>query len=488
MDSYKLWTKRLLLSVGACYALPAEAADITITPSIALDEKFTDNVLVTSSNRQTDFITSVNPGLKVEGKGAQLNFGLDYQPAYDHYATNNHLDGWRHEGLGVGKAELVKDWLFLDLRGAISEENANPIGPGASTDRTAPLNRLQVATYSIGPSLRHAFADQVLAQLSYRHDQVAYRNSGATAVQNTNAVDSVGDGGRFELRSGEAYSTTQGSYAVAADRVDRADMVFTHVAHTGRAEQSVTEGVALLGHLGHDRISDPKVDGDRFGGAFYGGGLHWVPGEGSDVVAEVGQRYDGLDVAALGTLKVGGATTLRLSQQTNLETEEQSLANSLDVVERDAEGRFVDPFSGLRAAPTSSPFTRSTSVFKQRRSDAALQYGDADTQAVLSTGLVTRKSISAGAGGTTSAMLATLSVDRRVREDVTASLQLGVDDIYKGSLASERGRAVKGLLGMTYAVTPMTTARASYRYVHTQPDQGANVHENMISLGGRMKF
>jgi uncharacterized protein (PEP-CTERM system associated) len=482
-----------LLAAGLWTAGPVFAADIVFAPSIGLEEKFTDNALATSSNRRADLITTITPELKLTGTGSGLSFGLDYQPGYDAYASQTQLNGWRHEGFAQGNAELVKNWLFLDVRGSASEENANPVGQAVSTDRTAPTNRIQVASYSVSPSLRHAFADQLLGELSYKHDQISYSNAsqaqtGQTSATTTNATDSTGDGGRFDLRTGDAHWLTQGGYTADADRVARDGMVFTHLAHTGRIEQAVVPGIALLGHVGHDRVNDPDIDGQRYGGAFYGGGVHLVPGQESDLRAEVGHRYGGLEITALGKLKLGAFTKLNLSQQTNLQTEQQAFAESLDSAVRDAEGRFIDPFSDRQARPNSSPFTRSTAVFKQRRSDVALVYGDERDQLSLGGGQVTRESVSRSTPGTTSARVVSASLDHRLREDLSTALLVGYEDIYYGTAATDTGRSVRAVWGLTYLVNPMTTVRAGYRYVGTQPDQGVSSHENMVSLGARMTF
>jgi hypothetical protein len=470
------------------WALPAVAGDVTFIPSIGLEEKFTDNVLATSSGREADLITTVSPELRLNGTGARATFALDYQPAYDLYAAHGSLNGWRHDGIGQGKAELLENWLFLDLRGAVSEENANPIGAVVSSDRTAPANRLQVVSYSASPSIRHAFADQALAELAYRRSEVHYSESGQSTGATTTASDSTDDGGRFDLRTGEAHQQTQAGYTATADRVDRASMVFTHIAHAGRVEQALTPGLGLLAHVGHDRLADPQIDGKRYGGMFYGGGAHWVPGPQSDLRAEVGHRYGGLETAALGKLQLGAFTSLNLVQQTSLETEEQAFADRLDQIQRDDQGRFVDPFSGYRATPNFSPFSRSTAVFKRRQTEAALRWADDRDQVALGGGLLTRKSVSTNQPGTTSAAVVTLTFDHRLREDLSTDILLGLDEIYYGTSPADTGRQLKGAWALTYQVNPATMARASYRYVDTQPDQGPSITENMLTLGVRMTF
>ncbi|MBI5164561.1 MAG: TIGR03016 family PEP-CTERM system-associated outer membrane protein [Magnetospirillum sp.] len=467
----------------------AWAAEVDIVPSLAVAEKWTDNVLSTATDREADFITSVSPGLTVQAKGAGLELGLAYAAGYDHYAARDDLDGWRHEGLGIGTAEVIENWLFLDARASVSEQNGSAVNAAVAGDRTAARNRLRLFTTSIGPSLRHAFGSEALAELSYRHDQTSATTVGEVA-DTAEPADSVGDRGRFMVRTGEGYANTQASYAAEAGRVDRGSQVFTHVSHLVRVGQKVEADVAVLGHVGHDRVDDPGIDGGKVSGVFGGGGLHWAPSKVTDVMAEAGVRYGGLDVQVLGTHAIDGVLTVAVSHRSGLETEEEAFADALDRVQRDEEGRFVDPFSRLAAAPTASPFARSNSVFRYRRTDLAANLkGDRDT-ATLAATLTTRRDLgrTAVGGGETSAAGVTLRLVHELREDLAATAQLGIDDIFRAPTAAEKGFAYRAGLDLGYQINPTTTALAGYRYVDTRPDQGASVRENMLSLAGRKAF
>src|SRR5438270_10445733 len=64
----------------------AMAGDWTITPRVSGQETFTDNVFDTPTNRRSDFITSLSPGISVSGESARLQAKLDYSPTAYLYA------------------------------------------------------------------------------------------------------------------------------------------------------------------------------------------------------------------------------------------------------------------------------------------------------------------------------------------------------------------------------------------------------------------
>jgi len=489
-----------MLSNGIFFSYyPAYAGDVHVEPTFGLEQRWTDNALSTSSDRKADFVTTADPGLSLSGEGRQLNFGLDYNAAYDAYASQSRLDGWRQTGLALAKAELVEGLLFLDARGSVSQEALSPTGAVTADNRTASGNRVQVGSTVVTPSLRHAFGGAVLAEVDYRHEQTAYMNAAAGSATSGIPLDSQGDGGKLSLRSGEDFDTTMWSAVSEVDRESRDSLVFTDVANTVGIERKLNSAVWLLAHLGYDRVSDPQIDGSKYSGVFYGGGAHWAPEATTDLRGEIGQRYDGLDLSLRGTTQVGPGLTLRVEHRTGLETEQQSFADALDLVERDDEGRFVNPFSGLAAAPTASPFVDSSSVFRVQRSDLALVYSREDDSVTLTAGQIGRKDASTLAttlanglvlvpAGDSSAVTLALTASHRLGETLTASAGVSGEDIYGATLPSGKGQVWRAAFDLAYLVNPTTTARFGYRYVDTQPDQAASVHENMVSLGGRKTF
>ncbi len=474
---------------------PALAGDVTVLPTLSGSESWTDNALSTSNTRKADFVTTVEPSVIVDGKGERLNFGVNYDVAYDAYADQTQLNGFRQNGFGDVRAELVPDWLFLDARGNMSEQTIAPVGVVTAGDRTAASNLVQVGSWSVTPSLLHRIGSTALVEASYRHDQLAYL-TGLDVAQiqpGQTVADSVGDGGHVKIRSGEDFTNLLWGYTADADRVSRAALVFTHVANTGQSELRIADGFGLLAHLGYDHVDDQQINSAKYSGVFYGAGFHWAPASDADLRLEVGRRYDGIDISALGTYHVGAFTALKVQQRSGLETEDETFANALDLIQRDPAGHYIDPFSSLAAAPSASPFTRSSSVFKIRRTDIAVNYAREENTAVLAGGLITRTDLSddgslGGVGSQTSAFTLSVSLAHAVNESVSAGVTLGGEDVYGGTLPVDKGRTGRMGLDVVYLIDPTATVRVSYHYVDTHPDQGDPVHENMLTLGARKTF
>src|SRR6266480_4741946 len=83
------------------------AGDWTIIPRIGGQEVFTDNVLLTPTNRRADFITVVSPGISISGESSRLQATLDYSPSLAIFALTPGQDFIGHNLYGNATATIV---------------------------------------------------------------------------------------------------------------------------------------------------------------------------------------------------------------------------------------------------------------------------------------------------------------------------------------------------------------------------------------------
>lgn len=457
-----------------------------VLPSISVDEKWTDNAFSSSSDKKADWITTVKPGISINGNGKRLNLGVDYSLAYDRYAAQDSLDGLRHQGLVSANAEVVEETLFLDARGAVHEQVINPTAAVTAGDRTAASNRTRVASYSLGPTLRHRFGPWASGQLRYRHDETKYLSaSGGSNAAGGNLPDSAGDTARLTVRSGEEFDRMLWQYdADGSHSSGGADL--TQTSNTATGEFRLDREWGVLSHVGYDSLSGAGVDSDRLGGVFYGAGLHWTPSPRSDVRAQVGRRYDQLDLMLTGTQAVGAYTSLNLSHSTGITTESENIANALDALSRDEQGRFFDPFTGLAADPTVSPFQRGGGAFRQSVSSAALTHRQDRDSVTLVSSLSTRDE--GATSGKTSAVDAGLTWTHALSEEISSSAGLGHSSVVDAPTEAAKVDRLRANVSLNAMLNPTLSAHAGYWFVDSQPKRSAGVTENMVMVGMSKMF
>ena len=85
----RAWVAAALL-VALLLPGPAAAADgWTVSPDVTLRVTGTDNVAQAAGDGESDFITQVTPGLRIQGSGARFRANLHYAPSAIFYARES---------------------------------------------------------------------------------------------------------------------------------------------------------------------------------------------------------------------------------------------------------------------------------------------------------------------------------------------------------------------------------------------------------------
>ena len=97
-------------------ATAAYGAEFEVHPSIALSGEYTDNVYETGTNRSSDYITRVLPGIAMSYKARLLTADLSYLFDYRDYARDVREDENTHALSASGHLTAIENLLFLDVR------------------------------------------------------------------------------------------------------------------------------------------------------------------------------------------------------------------------------------------------------------------------------------------------------------------------------------------------------------------------------------
>lgn len=68
----------------------------TLTPRISVDQQYDDNIDLTSTNEDSDWITLVSPGLSLELESLQTTLSLDYEAGFSFYRDDSSRNSTRH--------------------------------------------------------------------------------------------------------------------------------------------------------------------------------------------------------------------------------------------------------------------------------------------------------------------------------------------------------------------------------------------------------
>lgn len=259
----------------------AAAADWTISPSLNLNETYSDNIkLATSGSEQSDWVTQINPGIAIAGTGSRLKANASYTMQNLVYAEKSGQDTTRHQLSAYANAELVENLFFLDGQASISQQNTSIFGSQATDNVNAAGNRTEVKNYSVSPFLRNNFGKFASSEIRYTHGEV---NTGTGGLS-----DSQTDNVKLNVNSGSAFKTLGWGLNYNNNKTVNNDSESL----TGNLRYLITPRFSLTATGGYEKNNYISV-GNKTDGSSWTAGFSWAPSSRTSIDASTGQRFFG---------------------------------------------------------------------------------------------------------------------------------------------------------------------------------------------------
>ncbi len=159
------------------FLLPATArARFHITPKISFSEKYNDNIFLDPGKYEdSDWITTIEPGLLFSWDTANLQVDLDYSLLFRYFADNTYLNetSFKDVQRGTLTATLFPDKNFTVLsQGDISRVVVNE--SDRTSDENEFINRATLYHFFVNPLYRLRLTSALTAILGYRFELAAY--------------------------------------------------------------------------------------------------------------------------------------------------------------------------------------------------------------------------------------------------------------------------------------------------------------------------
>jgi len=138
----------------------------TFIPRISISEEYTDNLFLTDSNKEHEYITTISPGFTAQILGKNSGAEISYDPEYAVYDEYDDYDGWRHSVELSGWSELSKNTRlevsdsFLYTEDPMIDSDIAALraeDPDVLIDSTIRRNRQTYYTNTAGINLIHQF-------------------------------------------------------------------------------------------------------------------------------------------------------------------------------------------------------------------------------------------------------------------------------------------------------------------------------------------
>jgi uncharacterized protein (PEP-CTERM system associated) len=157
----------LSMSAIAQEVAPEQTMDVAgrrawlIVPRVSLQETFTDNANLVAGNRQSDWITDVAPGIRIDGRTKRLKLNADYSVHQFFYAQGSRADQTQQSLNSKGTLEAVENLLFVDMSGSIMQQSVSAFGTQSASAYSANSNSTETSIYQVSPYVKGKFAGYV---------------------------------------------------------------------------------------------------------------------------------------------------------------------------------------------------------------------------------------------------------------------------------------------------------------------------------------
>jgi uncharacterized protein (PEP-CTERM system associated) len=346
----------------------ARSGEWLISPSIQLAETFTDNVTLAPEDQESDFVTTISPGVSVRGNGARLQTGLDYRLDRLIFAGDTDRNRVDHDLRATASAELVEEMAFVDARASVNRQFASNTGAFSVSNVNTTGNRRTVQIYSLSPSLYHHFGNWADSESRYTLDRVEI---GGEDVANT-----FTNRGSFTLDSGTRFGRLGWTVTLDARRTQRStddplvdDTTTERQLADAEFQYVFNEYLTMLASGGYEKIDDQTLR-ERPDGAIWSVGVELHPGPRSSLRVTYGDRFETKILTVDATYEPNPRTTLSAQFFESIETSQRGLAQDLSFIVVDELGRLIDTRTGLPFVAGDPAFSLTTAAFRRERFSA----------------------------------------------------------------------------------------------------------------------
>lgn len=304
---YLFWTTALCASAATVLAAGAAQADddegrepipsFFVTPTLGVQLSYTDNATLSTNEHASDLITRGSVGLAAAVNRGPLTGRLTAEYDYDWYSSSSELDGGSLAMNGSGVYSILKDRLWIEAAGSVSNGYTTTFGSSA-IDRSGVQGRTQLGVYNIGPRFATTLGSYADLAGALRWEQVLYTNADGSETPGLPSNDNIGQA-VVRIDTGDRFARYE---LLTTGQYERDNMDF----RTGNFVQSLyfrlLPGLRLIGRAGYEHVFQPGVT--DIDAPVLSAGLEIRPNRYSLFSIEGGRRYGRTSWSARANIQV----------------------------------------------------------------------------------------------------------------------------------------------------------------------------------------
>jgi uncharacterized protein (PEP-CTERM system associated) len=289
LGSEKTWLSAVAL-VGLGIASESYSADWSFQPRLKLRETYTDNLTLAPKGREeSDFVTEVEPGISIRGRGARLQLDLDYALQYRLYADHGSANGHNHL---LNSNALLDVWdrhLFLQASARIAQQNLSPLGAQGLSNINLTGNRTDIRQTTVSPFWVSRLGSWANVEARYTWSRIDTSSEAQDIGSDTRSVN-------LTLKNGSEFTTFGWTGLYSRQDIESTgggqfpQRTLETISATG--SYKVLPTLSLLATLGYEDNSYGSTQGST-SGRLWNVGADWAPSTRTRVRGTFGERFYG---------------------------------------------------------------------------------------------------------------------------------------------------------------------------------------------------
>jgi uncharacterized protein (PEP-CTERM system associated) len=276
--SPKLWT------VLALSSSVVANAQVTIVPRVSVTETVTDNALLSTTDRQSDQITQISPGIRIDVKGARLKSYFDYALTQSLYAQNTSSSRSQNTLSTFGTFEAVDSRVFLDFNGSVSQQSVSAFGTQSLNNSSINANQAEVSTYRLSPYIRGQFGSNASYEARYSRAVTATDSAAVSNTTNSDASVKLAGGTAFR-RLGWSANASRQEVSYSTGRSTEVDLLDLGLSY------ALSPQLTLLVNGGRESNNYTSLEKSSYDTSSVG--FNWIPSNTTKLSVSVGNRSFG---------------------------------------------------------------------------------------------------------------------------------------------------------------------------------------------------
>lgn len=147
-----------LLAVVPAWSQGSGGGALSMQPRLSLSQTLTDNLRLSSQDKDAALITTVAPGISISRNSGRIKGSLDYALNGVIYTKSKESSQLQNALAAKLNVEAVDAWMFVDAQASISQQAVSAFGQQSTDPTLANSNRSEVASLTVSPYIKGQLA------------------------------------------------------------------------------------------------------------------------------------------------------------------------------------------------------------------------------------------------------------------------------------------------------------------------------------------